>query len=968
MLQDLGSARSEVQISSSGKSRFSKFWDNFKRIGKLLVRRIERAMEAPYTIASLPKPLDVVNGQVQAAATYSIRRSKKRKRHEVAVGIDGEGVSIYNVHSQNLVNSYAIPSQSYLCCPPCSVSYKRHKTVGVLRRTYLVLRDGPRDTKRRLLCLSENATGVLNLGSSATQRQEHKLQEGEVLGVEALPFDGIQETPIPLHIIVTYRDGRIWCIAGDLSTVLWEQNIAMNNGQNEESIELEYAAVTEVETARKGFLTGHDDVLAAIQSPGETLHSPKQVIMCQIVREGVRRHLRLYLVSGLGHCQGTNQQPSMQLLLTQQLPQNSSGKRLGQASYEFHVPSGQLYELLGGTLTIYDFKNTVPRAIYTAGSEDEPVTSFARLNSASTLVVCSQNALLYELKYSSVQGSVNLPPTQKTASSGSEEISGGETGSSEHWKMVSFYVDLGLGVGLQNNDLKGIQLNEELRGIFHSKIGRTSLIDVVDRGIPVEKTKSERKASKLDDWKAQVDVLVENGNNAELESLVAATLKLRRSPNILEAGNRASSVDVDMELYGNGSNPADDFSDTLNVDKRKISYILSKVFEILPEGETLMSNIPRLVAKTTSRSVYMWLAEAGFLVSASVQRALQAHCSGQATVVPGDVMAALVNVGNNFELVHDLLALPVHWDVAEVMQVLRLLIQSFETPAEGSTLKPLPTSTYQNGDLAMTNGDAEAHVLDESAAAERELDIAISALSSGLEVRSAALRLVLRRLRAFPHSAVTKTMRDLLRHEDIIFLLKVLRIELVDGGWTQRYVDIGEDELAEDGIVPGATADGDASVPSDSALENISVLMNCAIDAIGISGWIVGENDDRFGAAELIHGLKVEISAGVEGLYNAHDLLTLLDEMEKHAYSVQKMQSAKPTKAKSAKRRQKRGRETESAPAELEEEVALRDHMLPMNCRVEHSLEIRKGGKSAHILAQEKRAKVGVYSFDRIRV
>ena len=54
-------------------------------------------MEAPYTIASLPKPLDAENGTIYAAPVFSYRGLKKRKRHEVIVGVDGESLNIYNV-------------------------------------------------------------------------------------------------------------------------------------------------------------------------------------------------------------------------------------------------------------------------------------------------------------------------------------------------------------------------------------------------------------------------------------------------------------------------------------------------------------------------------------------------------------------------------------------------------------------------------------------------------------------------------------------------------------------------------------------------------------------------------------------------------------------------------------------------------------------------------------------------------
>ena len=54
-------------------------------------------MEAPYATATLAKPLDSAHGRTWIAPVHGIREGKKRKRHEVAVGVDGEGVNIYNV-------------------------------------------------------------------------------------------------------------------------------------------------------------------------------------------------------------------------------------------------------------------------------------------------------------------------------------------------------------------------------------------------------------------------------------------------------------------------------------------------------------------------------------------------------------------------------------------------------------------------------------------------------------------------------------------------------------------------------------------------------------------------------------------------------------------------------------------------------------------------------------------------------
>lgn len=55
------------------------------------------SIEVPYTLASLPKPFDLVKGRTQASPTYGYRAQKRRKRPEIVVSVDGEGLHIYNV-------------------------------------------------------------------------------------------------------------------------------------------------------------------------------------------------------------------------------------------------------------------------------------------------------------------------------------------------------------------------------------------------------------------------------------------------------------------------------------------------------------------------------------------------------------------------------------------------------------------------------------------------------------------------------------------------------------------------------------------------------------------------------------------------------------------------------------------------------------------------------------------------------
>jgi hypothetical protein len=57
----------------------------------------DQPIGAPFTLASLSKPIGSTNGHVHAAGVCSLSGIKKRKRTEIAVGVDGEGVSIYSV-------------------------------------------------------------------------------------------------------------------------------------------------------------------------------------------------------------------------------------------------------------------------------------------------------------------------------------------------------------------------------------------------------------------------------------------------------------------------------------------------------------------------------------------------------------------------------------------------------------------------------------------------------------------------------------------------------------------------------------------------------------------------------------------------------------------------------------------------------------------------------------------------------
>lgn len=54
-------------------------------------------IQNPIVLAELPKPLTESRNRVLAADINAVRENKKRKRSELAVAIDSEGINLYNV-------------------------------------------------------------------------------------------------------------------------------------------------------------------------------------------------------------------------------------------------------------------------------------------------------------------------------------------------------------------------------------------------------------------------------------------------------------------------------------------------------------------------------------------------------------------------------------------------------------------------------------------------------------------------------------------------------------------------------------------------------------------------------------------------------------------------------------------------------------------------------------------------------
>jgi hypothetical protein len=74
------------------------------------------SLQSPYALASLPRPIDRLNGRYVVGEVFGGEPGpKKRRKLELAVGVDGEGVNLYDV-SAGIAKSAEVSNRSTDLC------------------------------------------------------------------------------------------------------------------------------------------------------------------------------------------------------------------------------------------------------------------------------------------------------------------------------------------------------------------------------------------------------------------------------------------------------------------------------------------------------------------------------------------------------------------------------------------------------------------------------------------------------------------------------------------------------------------------------------------------------------------------------------------------------------------------------------------------------------------------------------
>jgi hypothetical protein len=307
-----------------------------------------------------------------------------------------------------------------------------------------------------------------------------------------------------------------------------------------------------------------------------------------------------------------------------------------------------------------------------------------------------------------------------------------------------------------------------------------------------------------------------------------------------------------------------------------------------------------------------------------------------------DLVNAIVQFDPSLGVLFHVLSHHIHLETEDLVQATKSIIQSLD-----DMKLPAPKTLLANGDENLPNGDSHHDILDETDEVMDELDFAISTLETGEDMREGALQLVVSQLNSHPMHKISEGFRAALTQHEIVFLVHILRMELAHGGWTSYYV--------QGGI--GGVDDAESEGPSNRGIMVIGRLLSCAVDAIGLDGWLSSSAATPADSVnELLVSLRAEISAALEGINEATFMSGLLGEFLHYGAALSR--EDRNPRTKTAIRTQHKP--TKELP------LGLHVDERPESAKIDSSGQMR--WKTRREIGNELRMKVPKYSFERIKV
>ena len=624
------------------------------------------------------------------------------------------------------------------------------------------------------------------------------------------------------------------------------------------------------------------------------------------------------------------------------LPVASDHADQGPTSYEVDVQAGQLMELAGENLSIYDIRGAVPKNKSTVQLGGPG--SFTRLSRPFLLSASSDTLFMYNHQYRSVHAKAPLDLSELP-----QEGQGARS-----CQLITFLRSQDLVVALVDNVLVSIQVEppsshgkRRKEGLLIDSIGRGATVDIHSRKrVKGDVTTSEfsrlmpgtmTKAymAKYHKETNAADKLLAAHEFAEWDEMLRKKFGLKKH----DGGNSAGSQEVpewDWETI-DGSYPV--------ADRRWILYAISQVFSV--DATTAEHPVPVLRILLPDSNILTYLVVAGHLTMSNVLSAFRDEITVDSKGVAGlagSLIHTLTEADPSMTLLLNYLQ-ATKLGEAEILLAVRKLMLSMDLLRDTNKLNKMKLLASEAHD----DKDEYEMDLDEL---EREIAVTEHYLGDEDSSRSRGLTLAFAKLWRLPAASTVKALRETLQTEEIVTLIYLLRVELVRGAWTSLYID--PTSFESEGNDP----------PPDGVIALIADLLGRCLDAVGPGGWLFNDAmtwDDKAAAGDFLTALRNEVTAALEGIQEAVYLNGVVGETARYGLTAenswatrQAWNAARPISM------QIDGRESRLLP------LGLKAKMLPTKDKVVSGGEVlqRSNRETGHLISQ----KVEAYSLERLAI
>ncbi|KAI1739899.1 hypothetical protein F4680DRAFT_420511 [Xylaria scruposa] len=917
-------------------------------------------VQKPYVLTTLPRPLDPTTGTYVVGEVYGYApgsRKRKRRRAELTVGIDGEAINIYDISSSRLVTSYPIPPQSRILCPASSIRCRSNSTKDISRYTYTA----SDESQVNKITLFKDTVGESGKTNQITRSAS--LGQGQpVVWLAPVPkgsgLDETAEASTDNELLIIRADGETICLDGESLKQIWTstplvmlQDLADDARTN---FTIEFCRTVSASEVVKGIFKGKNDAFSILSGSGQDPDDDAEVFVLVSSSGAADHRIRhLHIVSRLpsSHTSTRANQGMVQLHV---MPLTFSHRKRGNArSYRLDVRNGSLLELRHHTIAIHDLTASVPKIASTMHLDG--TNSFLPLSRTSLLCATNTQLSVFNPVYRSLQNTIDIDLV-------------GNSEDSVACQLVAYFSPLERAISIVGSNLVAIQL-EAPKNRHAKRRAEGLLIDSIGRGLPPTKrsfaqvSKPVSKSSVFsnylpgsirgDYWEKwttdqkKADLLLNSNDIPKFEAFLAGKFGIPLEQAPMPNGDSADVSTKNSLVWCLPKSRAN----YPPVDRRWILYAISRSFQwnnALPDDST----VPRLIFQLPQSNILNYLTDAGHLTLSNLRAAFRDKLVEKEAIdifLAEELITRLSEIDPSLELLVVYLS-ATNLGALEVLLVLKVLMKSLELVEDPNKTPKL-----------LTNGTADDTTNEDDTAENENIGMELDDLEDEIQktvsylnnedagIRGRGLSVAFGKLGACPRPSAVKALRITFKPEEVFSLMYVLRIELVKGGWTDRYLETVDHE------------DVPFDAPPDGIIKLIADLLGLCLDSLGPSSWLLKDarqasND----AAKFVSSLTHEVSAALEGLEQIVYLrnvlsgpVKFLEEASRKAVTgVQGANTAKPITVRV------------NDPMAGALPLGLKDASRVSSSKVVSGGEIvqRSSRETGHLISQ----KVGSYSLERI--